>query len=795
MKFTYNWLCDHLDTKHTPQEIAERLTQIGLELESFINPKESLQGLRVSEIREAEKHPNADRLKVCKVYDGQETLQVVCGAPNARAGIKVVLAYPGTVIPISGIVLSKGNIRGVESMGMMCSTRELCLGEDHEGIIELPQNAPVGEDFVTVMGLDDPVFEIAVTPNRGDCLGVRGVARDLAAAGMGKLKPFSWKPIDARFQTDLRIIRNCEPQLCPIFAGRVFRNIKNGQSPQWMQNRLRAVGASIISALVDISNYVLFDLGRPNHVFNMKSIQGNLQIRHAAENEKFLALKGIEYTLDPSMIVIADDKQALSLAGIKGGQLSGCYDDTTEILFESAVFDPLTIAHTGRMLNLSSDARARFERGVDAGMVIPALDYATQLILDICGGDSSQVVVSGELAQQPKVVSLPKNRVHALTGMSISDEATSQILDKLGFSPIDQKGSFDCTVPSWRHDIEREQDLIEEIARIHGYDNLPLENLPQKVYPQTTTSKLYGADMFSLKKVALGLGYDELYTWSFISPLHAQQFGGDQESLRLINPISSELAYMRGTLIPNLLVAIQKNRNRGYASQAFFEAGSRFRGILPDEQDIVISGVCIGDLKTSDWQNPKPEKADVFSAKSDLSAILNAWGLDLNKLIISTQVPGYYHPGRGGAVHLGPKMIIGYFGELHPHISKSFDIKDRVAIFELNVSRLPAKKSAPKEIHFSDYQAVERDFAFVFDQNIQAGSVVQSIQKLDKNLIQEVKIFDVYQGEKLAQEQKSLAFRVKMQAQDHTLGDQELQSLSNAIIKTVQELYKGQLRQ
>lgn len=796
MKFTYTWLLDHLETTCEANQITNKLTDIGLEVEDFHNPASVLKDFTVAEIVSAEQHPNADRLKVCKVFDGKETLQIVCGAPNARSGIKVVLAHPGAVIPITGTTLSKGVIRGVESCGMMCSTRELQLGDDHEGIIELPATAQVGQRFVDVMGLDDPVFEINVTPNRGDCLSVYGIARDLSAAGIGKLKPLNIPEIPGTFTADLKIERQVEENLCPIFAARVFRGLKNGQSPQWLQNRLRAIGVSIISSFVDISNYLLFDLGRPSHMFNAAAVKGRLTIRNAKEGEAFLALKEVPYTLDSSMVVIADEKEALSLAGIKGAHSSGCYEETSDVIFESALFDPVNIAQTGRKLNLHSDARARFERGVDAALIIPSVHYATRLLLDVCGGEASQVIVSGQVGKAKTKVSMPTSKVFDVTGVNITQQQSIKILEDLGFQVSCNNAIIEAEVPTWRHDIEFAEDLVEEVIRIVGYDQLPLSPLPAQTFKPVTRSISYGSELIALKKTIVARGYHELQTWSFISTNHARDFGGELETLTLINPISAELCHMRTSLLPNILLAMQKNLHRGVDAQAFFEVGTQFRGIKPDEQDLAFAGVCVGALVPKDWNHQSPTTANVFTAKADLWSLLKEWGMDPDRLMLSQNVPSYYHPQRSGALHLGPKVVVGYFGEIHPRIAAQFDLKKRVAIFELNISKLPsAKKPASKDYKPSDYQSVQRDFAFVVEQSVKASALLQTIAKVDKNLIRDVQLFDVYQGEKVVQGHKSLAIRIEIQADDRTLTDQELQDLSSAVIKAVHDQHKGQLRQ
>lgn len=810
MKFTWNWLQDHLETSVDPTAIAEGLTRIGLEVESLHNPAESLQGFRVAQILKAEQHPNADRLRVCSVHDGHNTLQVVCGAPNAREGLRVVLAYPGTKIPASGLVLSKGQIRGVESMGMMCSSTELNLGTDSEGIIELDAQAPVGADFADYRGLNDPVFEISLTPNRGDCFGVRGIARDLAAAGFGTLKPLDTQSHKAQFASKVRVYRDVGDDLCPLFVARQFRSVRNGQSPMWMQNRLRAIGANVISALVDISNYVMFDLGRPNHIFDASRISGDIHVRMAQNNEHLIALKEVEYKLDTSMVVIADEEQALSIAGIKGGLASACTEATSDILWEAAVFDPLSIAQTGRKLNLHSDARTRFERGVDREMVLPATEYATKLILEICGGEVSDIVVSGASDAPRRDVYVRSARIHALTGMIIDEHHVGNILGNLGFSCTKNPGGYHCVVPSWRHDIEREEDLIEEVARIHGYEHLPLTPLPDIDYPQQTESTLYGDVGFSLRRLALGLGYHELQTWSFISsqkhvrvrynPVNYVEdigFGPTVDALRIHNPISADLDHMRTSILPNMLEVMHNNRNRGVQSQAFFEMGTQFRGTKPDEQEIALAAIRVGSLEDPDWRDSSPEAADVFHAKADLFAMLRERGLDPDKLSLSRQTPEYFHPHRSGAVHMGPKVILGYFGELHPVLAARYRLKGRVSAWELFVSRLPKPKrsSTPQAYKVSEYQVTRRDFAFVLDQNTAAQDVVRTIKKIDENLIQDVTVFDVYTGEKLSPEQKSLALAVKIQAMDRTLSDEELQNLSTAIINAVQDKHQGHIRQ
>lgn len=790
MKFTLSWLKDYLDTSASAAEIAETLTAIGLEVEAVQDAAASLKDFIVAEIVEAVPHPNAGKLQVCKVNDGEGVRQVVCGAANARAGLKVVLAREGVFIPGSGITIKKTKIRDVESNGMLCSAEELGLGEASEGIIELPTDAAPGAPAASALGADDPVIEIAVTPNRADALGVYGIARDLAAAGLGTLKPLA---APAQAATAQSWITLATPH-CPYFVGCHIRGVKNGASPEWMQRRLRAIGLRPISALVDITNYFTFAFGRPLHVFDTAKLTGNITVRAGRSGETLKALNGKTYALTPEMTVIADDAGALALGGIIGGEASGCTETTTDVFLEAAYFDPVNIAKTGRALELLSDARYRFERGVDPAFVEAGARLAAQMIMALCGGEAGGLEIAGAEPAWRREIAFSPKRVKKLGGVDVAAGECERILVALGFAI--HEGSV--VPPSWRGDVEGEADVVEEILRIHGYKHIPSTPLPAAAKPALAPAM---QRVSAARRVLAGRGMLECCTWSFLPEAHAALFGGGAQELKVQNPISAELSMMRPSLLPNLLTALCNNANRGFKDSALFEVGAVFSGVSPEAQKTYAAGVRAGHIAEHDYGHAgfqaKPREADVFDAKADVLALLAALGVNTNGLTISGDTPpGYMHPGRSGAIMQG-RNVLGWFGEIHPSVAARFDIEGRVAAFEINLDALPpakAKSKARPPLNVSDFQAVTRDFAFLVDAKVKAADIIKAIAGAEKQLIREVRIFDVFIGKGVEAGKKSVAVQVTLQAGDRTLSDADITAASSAIVNAAGKEFGGQLR-
>ena len=794
MKFTLSWLKDHLETSESLDQLTGRLTQLGLEVESVVNPAAELAGFKVAHIIDAQPHPQADRLQVCTVECGQSTpLQVVCGAPNARRGLKVVLGLPGTYVPGIDVTLKETKIRGVESFGMLCSSTELGLGEGQDGIMELDANAPVGAEFASYAGLDDPVIEVSITPNRPDCLGVRGIARDLAAVGAATLKPLNMSAVSTAFKISLQLTRDqAAEKACPHYMGRVIRGVKNKPSPEWLQKRLKAVGLKSISALVDITNYVSFDLCRPLHAFDLMSIKGQVAVRFARPSESLLALDEKEYALEPEMLVIADDEKVLALGGVMGGLKSGCTLETQSVLLESAYFAPLSVARAGRKLNLHSDARARFERGIDPLSTALGIERATQLILEICGGEASDVVELGAAVAPMPQIPFHVDQVAKRTGVSLTEKVAHQILQDLGFS-FPQPGIV--VPPSWRPDIIISEDVVEEVIRIYGYDHLPEVDLPavaplslsrtQSLVPQ-------------LRHLLASRSFMEVITWSMVSEKQFHLFGGTDENLRIVNPITVDLEYLRPSALIHLLKAAQQNLDRGISPLSFFEIGPRYYasdipGVSVD-QTSTIAAVRVGKEKEYHWS--KQERAlDVFDIKSDLFCVLEACGINPESIQISSDnLPSWYHPGRSGWIQRGPKNKIGIFGEIHPLVLKEFGIKERIVAFEMDLStQTLGKKKANFPLVLSPFQNVERDFCFLFDQSVKADKIITTLKKLDPS-VKEVQIFDLYEGVGVPEGLKSVSIHMTFESLDHTFSDTEIKNLYDRVVQTVQTQLQGALR-
>ena len=797
MKFTLSWLKDHLDTDASVDEIAEALTDLGLEVEEVINPADKLKDFTLGYVKHAEKHPDADKLRVCKVDTDEGELQIICGAPNAREGITVVVCKPGTYIPGLDTTISVGKIRGVESFGMMASERELELSDEHDGIIELP-SGEVGQRFVDWLAENDPakvdpVIEIAITPNRPDALGVAGIARDLAARGLGTLKQRDYAPVPGDFESPIKVtIDDDTLDGCPHFTGRLIRGVKNGPSPQWLQDQLKAIGLRPISALVDITNYMTFDSNRPLHVFDADKVKGNLRVHRAKGGEKLVALDEKEYTLQPGMMVISDDNGPESIAGIMGGQETGCTEDTVNVFLESAFWDHVQIALAGRALKINSDARYRFERGVDPAYTLEGLEHATQMILDICGGEVSKVVEAGKAPDHSRAYRLDAARVQSLVGMDIPESEQRQTLTRLGFR---LEGDM-AHVPSWRPDIQGEADLVEEVARIASLTKLQGKPLPRVTegIPKPVMTPAQRRQSLA-RRTCAALGYNECVSYTFIDKASAALFGGGDDATMLENPISSEMSHMRPDLLPGLLQAAARNQARGFADLALFEVGPVFFGGEPGEERTQIAGLLVGRTGPKDVYGTT-RAVDVFDAKADAEAVLAAIGAPA-KVQILRDGDAWWHPGRHGKICLGPKKVLGVFGELHPRVLQQLDIKGPAVAFTIwpDEVPLPRKSGTTRSaLELRDLQAVERDFAFVVDADVEALTLVNAAAGADKALIEEVRVFDEFIGGSLGEGKKSLAITVRLQPTEKTLKEKDIEAVAEKIIAKVSKATGGVLR-
>jgi len=784
MKFSLSWLKDHLDTTASIEEISAKLNAVGLEVEGIEDPAAKLAGFKVAKVLTAERHPNADKLQVLTVDTGDgNPLQVVCGAPNARAGLVGVLGLPGAVVPAGGFELKKSAIRGVESNGMMCSTRELELGDDHDGIIELPADAPIGTNFADYHG-SDPVFDVAITPNRPDCMGVYGIARDLAAAGLGTLKPIAVQAVPGSFPCPLPI-RTDDPEGCPAFFGRAIRGVKNGASPQWMQDRLLSAGQRPISALVDITNYVMLAYGRPAHAYDLAKLSGAIFARRAKDGEQVLALNGKEYTLTSAMTVIADDRGVHDIAGIMGGEHSGCSDETTDVLLEVAYFDPVRIGETGRALNLTSDARARFERGVDPAFLDAGLAILTELIVEICGGEPSEVIQAGTPPAGTKAVAYDPALSEGLGGVAIAGERQREILAALGFHA---DGQWNVSVPSWRPDVDGAADLVEEVVRIHGLDNIASVALPRVdgvARPTATSAQKLER---KLRRAAAARGLNEAVTWSFLPEADAAAFANDNGGLwTLANPISEDLKVMRPSLLPGLLSAAKRNSDRGAASLRLFELGRRYlRGEGGHSDERLTLGVVLAGEKTArGWATGKAALFDAFDAKAEALALLAEAGAPVDNLQVMGEAGAQFHPGQSATLRLGPRTVLARFGMLHPALLKQFDVDGPVAAVELFLDAIPAKRGASGFARAAyappPLQAVTRDFAFLVDAKLAAGDLVRAVKGADKANIVAARLFDDFRGQGVPEGQKSLAVEVTMQPAEKSYTEADLKAIADAV--------------
>ena len=801
MKFTLSWLKDHLETEASVDEILYALTDLGHEVEEVVNPAARLAPFTIAKVLHAEQHPDADKLRVCRVMTDEGEKQIVCGAPNARAGITVVLCKPGDYVPGIDVTLGVGKIRGVESHGMMASERELELSDEHNGIIELP-SGEVGERFVDWLarnrpGVVDPMIHVKITPNRPDALGVRGIARDLAARGLGKLKPLKVEPVKSSFKSPIgvRIEDGLKDRGCPLFAGRLIRGVKNGPSPAWLQARLKAIGLRPISALVDITNFFTFDQNRPLHVFDADKVKGDLRIHKARGSEELLALDGKTYALREGQMVISDDQGPESLAGIMGGEVSGCTEETVNVFLESAYWDPITIATTGRALKINSDARYRFERGVDPAFTLPGLELATRMVLELCGGEASDVVVDGAVPDVSRAYRLDTKRVVSLVGMEIAEGEQRATLEALGFT---LNGDM-ATPPTWRPDVLGEADLVEEVARIASLTKLKGKPLRRAVdgVPKAILTPMQMREKAARRTLA-ALGYNECVTYSFIDAASAALFGGGAEATRIDNPISSEMTHMRPDLLPGLLQAAARNQARGFADLALFEVGPAFKGGEPGEQVLQASGLLVGASAARDPFGSR-RSVDLYDAKADAEAVLGAIGAP-QRVQIGRKVDGWWHPGRSGVVSLGPNAL-ATFGEVHPKVLKEMDVKGPAVAFTIHLANIPFPKSKATTraaLGISDLQAVERDFAFVVDKGVEALTLVNAAQGADKALIERVSVFDQFTGDKAEAQmgagKKSLAISVRLQPREKTLTEDEIEAVSAKIVEKVAKATGGVLR-
>jgi phenylalanyl-tRNA synthetase beta chain len=776
VKFTLSWLRDHLDTDAGLDEILATLNRIGLEVEGVENPAETLAPFRVARVLSADRHPQADKLQVLSVDAGDGPMQVVCGAPNARAGLVGVFGPPGAYVPGSGITLKVAAIRGVESRGMMCSVRELEIGDEHDGIIELPADAPVGAAFAAYAGLDDPVIDISVTPNRQDCMGVRGIARDLAAAGLGTLKPIGIAEIAGSFPCPVEI-RIDDPEGCPAFFGRVIRGVRNGASPDWMQRRLKAVGQRPISAIVDITNYLMLDHGRPSHAYDLAKLSGAVTARRAQPGETALALNGKTYQLTDDMTVIADANGVHDIAGIMGGEHSGVAEGTTDILLEVAYFTPERIARTGQALALTSDARARFERGVDPAFLAPGLALLTDLIVACCGGSASEAVFAGQPPLAPRTIDYDPGLCGRLGGLDVAEAEQRAILERLGFAV---GPDWAVTVPTWRRDVDGPADLVEEVVRIAGIDNVPSTALPRAEGVARPTATPEQATERRVRRTAAARGLNEAITWSFISEAEADAIGA--ASWVLANPISEELKVMRPSLLPGLLSAARRNLDRGAKSVRLFEIGRRY---LADAERPTVTFVLAGERAARSWQGGKAMSFDAFDGKAEALALLEAAGAPVDNLQVMGEAGPAYHPGQSATLRLGPKTVVASFGALHPALARRFDLSGTIVAGEIFLDAVPARRGSGRmRPAFTPpaLQSVTRDFAFLVPAGLAAETLVRAVRGADKAAIVGARLFDLFTGAGVPDGQKSLAIEVTLQPQDRSFTEEDLAAISAKIV-------------
>lgn len=798
MKFTLSWLKTHLDTAASLDEIAKALTEVGLELEGIEDRAKALAPFKVAYVVEAKPHPDADRLRVCTVDTGAGTVQVVCGAPNARTGMKGVFAPVGTTIPGTGLLLKAGQIRGQASNGMLVSMREMGLGEDHDGIIDLPADAPVGKPFAEILGYDDPVIDIAITPNRADCLGVRGIARDLAAKGLGTLKPMPVAKVPGTYRSPVGVrFELADPGHCPLFVGRHFRGLKNGPSPKWLADRLLSVGLRPISTLVDITNFFTLDTNRPLHVFDAGKLKGGLVLRAAAGGETFAALNNKTYTMAGGETLICDDSGVVSMGGLMGGTGTGCDAGTTEMFLEVALFDPIRVAATGRHHQILSDARYRFERGLDPAAVVDGMEAATRMVLDLCGGEASEPVVTGAVPDWARRYTLRAERCATLGGLDVPRAEQARVLSALGFAVAEKGTGLEVAPPSWRADIHGEADLVEEVVRIVGYDSIPAVKMPRDGAMPPLALDAQQRRVRDAKRILAGLGLVEAVTFSFMQASHAAPFGGTDPRLALANPISADLDYMRPSIVPNLANAARRNAARGWPDSALFEVGPVFRDPGETGQRMVATCVRAGAATPRHWGAPTRD-VDALDAKADALALLQQLGLSVENVAVAREAPGWFHPGRSGVLKLGPKTVLAQFGELHPAALKVLDIDFPLVACEVFLDALPAPKAKAGRqrpaLRLSALQPLERDFAFVVDEAVPADAILRAAKAADKALVAGAGVFDVYRGKGVPDGKKSVAVAVRLQPVERTLTDEDIEAAAAKIVTAVAKATGAVLR-
>ncbi|MBM3585778.1 MAG: phenylalanine--tRNA ligase subunit beta [Alphaproteobacteria bacterium] len=800
MKLTLDWLRQHLATDAGLEVIAARLVALGHEVEGIVDRAAALAPFTVAYVIEAKPHPNADRLRVCRVQTGAGEVEVVCGAPNARTGMKGVFAPVGTVIPGTGVKLKKSAIRGVESNGMLCSEREMGLGQDHDGIIELAADAPVGEPFARVMGLDDPLLDVKVTADRGDCLGVRGLARDLAASGLGTLVALDTTPVPGRFTSPIGVtIQPDAAATCPLYVGRLVRGVRNGPSPRWLADKLVAVGLRPISTLVDITNWMTVDLCRPVHMFDANKLKGGIQVRLGRAGESFLALNGKTYPADETTTMIADDAGPLGFGGIIGGESSGCDEATTAVFIEIALFDAVRTAATGRRLAIESDARHRFERGVDPAFAVPGMEITTRLILELCGGEPSELVIAGDPTVAARALDVRPPRFKALGGLDVARPEARRWLEALGCQVADQGEAWRVTVPTWRHDLQIEADMVEEVLRLGGFDAIPPVSLPRAsalTRPVLTTSQAR-ARLARCTLAARGLS--EAVTWSFVPAAHAALFSGDNRAnpeLRLANPINAELDWMRPSTLPNLIAALGRNRDRGTADAGLFEVGPTYGDATPKGQGLVAGAARAGQTGPRHW-SAAPRAVDALDAKADALAVLATCGVALAAVQTGQGGPAWYHPGRSGTLRLGPTTV-ATFGELNPRVLAALDVPGPLVGCEVHLDRLPEPKARASRVRgpldAPPFLPVVRDFAFVVDAAVAAEAILRAARGADRQLITHATVFDVYRGKGLPDGKVSVAVAVTLQPRAATLTDAEIEAAGARIVAAVAKATGATLR-
>ena len=799
MKFTTGWLAEHLETEASLDEIVGALTDLGLEVEGVSDPAATLAAFTTARVLEARPHPDADRLRVCTVETKDGIFEVVCGAPNARTGMIGVFAPAGAYIPGTATKLRKSKIRGIESNGMLVSEREMGLSDEHEGIIELDQSVPIGEPFAKVLGLDDPVIDVAITPNRQDCLGVQGIARDLAAAGVGAFKETVIAPTAGVFESPIGVSLKFSDETrdaCPYFVGRAIRGVKNGPSPAWLQQRLLAVGLRPISALVDMTNYMTLSFARPLHVFDGDKVHGGLHVRLSRAGEQLLALDGKAYELDDAVTVIADEGGALAMGGVIGGEASACTPETTTVFIESALFDPVRTAATGRRYQVESDARYRFERGVDPEFTEPGIEEATRLVLELCGGEPSALVIAGDVPEWRRTVTLRDDRTAKLGGIEVAAEEQVRILGALGFGVKTEGSDLEVAVPSWRSDIHGEPDLVEEITRVLGFDAIapvPFRGASAVAQPVLRSRQRRAR---AAKRALAARGLLEAVTWSFTSARLAALFGGGAETLRLANPISSELDAMRPSALPNLMAAGRRNLDRGAEDFGLFEVGPYYTGTNPEDQATEAAGVRFGMAEPRQW-SAGARDVDAYDAKADALAALEASGAPMAKARVEAGGSAWFHPGRSGTVRLGPAVAMATFGEFHPSVLAAMDLSGPAAGFQVFLDAVPGpkakRKTAKSGYDAPDLPAVVRDFAFLVEAGVVAADITGAAGRADPK-IAGVTLFDVFTGTGVAEGRKSIAIAVRLQPTETTFTDVEIDAIAERIVAAVAKATGAELR-